>query len=63
MFRDPTPEIDDIISFKWTPLSSNRKYSLEIGDSMLLGEDPGKESWNLWKPILEFENGCCNFGM
>ncbi|XP_033223062.1 esterase FE4-like isoform X2 [Belonocnema kinseyi] len=53
---DPTPKIDEVISTKWSPLLPNKKNYLEINNELLSSEDPSKESWNLWKPILQSTN-------
>ena len=54
--RDPTPKIDDVINMKWSPLLPDQKNFLEINEEVSSSEDPGKESWNLWKPILHSTN-------
>ncbi|XP_014218898.1 esterase E4 isoform X2 [Copidosoma floridanum] len=50
---DPTPEINELIPTKWSPLEKNKKNYLEINDDLTSLENPDDKMWKLWKPLLE----------
>ena len=56
MFRNPTPQIDDIITENWIPITNNCKSYVEISDRLAIKENPDDESWKFWKPIVNEYN-------
>ena len=52
IFSNPTPEVDDVITEKWLPLSKSKKFCLNIDDKLKCDESPDLEVFELWKDLL-----------
>lgn len=56
--RNPTPEWDDTLSFKWLPVGnkkSNSKYfnlnCLYLGETIKMIQNPDKDRMDFWRDI------------
>ena len=52
-YREPTPQDSEEIDIKWFPYICDRKFCLNISDSLIPIEDFEEESWKIWKPVLD----------
>lgn len=49
-FADPTPQIDNLITTKWSRVQSRQEY-MDIGDNLVTGRQPFAERVEMWRQL------------
>lgn len=56
VFRNPTPEIDDVINTVWKPVEDDQLYALKIKGDLSMMENPFAERTEFLEEILSKYN-------